>query len=132
MRLDVWLWAVRAYKTRALAAAAIKNGRVLIGGLPTKTHHRVREGEELVIRFDADVTVWNRVLCVLGIPPSRVGAKLVSQYAEDRTPPEEIEKTKLRPSACSGFRPKGSGRPTKRERRALVELSDSSEIGEAE
>lgn len=128
MRLDVWLWAVRAYKTRALAAHAIKNGRVLIGGVPTKTHHRVREGEELVVRVETEVTVWSRTLCVLGIPPSRVGAKLVAQYAEDRTAPEEIEKAKFRPEESAGHRPKGSGRPTKRERRALIELTDLSEV----
>lgn len=129
MRLDVWLWAVRAYKTRALAANAIKSGKVLVGGVPTKTHHRVREGEELVLRVETDVAVWSRVLCVLDVPPSRVGAKLVAQYAEDRTAPEEIEKAKLRPEESAGHRPKGSGRPTKRERRALIELNDLSQIG---
>ena len=124
MRLDVWLWAVRAFKTRPLAVSAIKNGRVQINGLPTKPHHSVRVGEIIVLRVDTDVTIWTRTLCVLGEPPSRVGAKLVPQFAEDRTPPEELEKARLRPSSVSGYRPKGTGRPTKRERRELVDLTN--------
>jgi len=124
MRLDVWLWAVRAYKTRGLAAAAIKNGRVQIGGLPTKTHHQVKPGEVVVLRVETDVTFWTRTLVVVGAPASRVGAKLVAEYALDQTSPEEREKSQLRPSAVVGYRPPGTGRPTKKERRALVDLTE--------
>ena len=123
MRLDVWLWAVRAYKTRGLAADAIKRGRVQIAGLPTKAHHDVRAGEVVDLRLETDVTFWTRSLCVLGVPPSRVGAKLVAQFAEDRSAPEEVEKSRMRPDAVPGGRPRGSGRPTKKERRALVDLT---------
>lgn len=119
MRLDVWLWAVRAYKTRALAVSAIKNGRVLIGGFAAKPSRTVKGGDVITLRLDTDVTTWTRALCVVDAPPSRVGAKLVHLYAEDRTSPEELEKSRLRPGAISGFRPRGAGRPTKRERRVL-------------
>lgn len=124
MRLDLWLWAVRAYKTRPLAVSAIKNGRVEIGGQATKPSRLVKTGDVLVLRIDADVTIWTRTLCVLGAPPSRVGAKLVPLYAEDRTSPEELEKARLRPGSISGHRPRGAGRPTKRERRAWDEIDE--------
>ncbi|RFC46186.1 MAG: ribosome-associated heat shock protein Hsp15 [Verrucomicrobia bacterium] len=127
MRLDLWLWAVRAYKTRPLAVSAIKNGRVEIGGLPTKPSRIVRAGEEVALRIDTDVTIWTRTLCVLETPRTRVGAKLVPLYVEDRTPPEELEKARLRPGSISGFRPRGAGRPTKRDRRAWDELDGGEE-----
>lgn len=119
MRLDVWLWAVRAYKTRALAVSAIKNGRVLIGGATAKPSRHVKGGDVITLRLDTDVTVWTRTLSVVDAPASRVGAKLVPRYAEDRTSPEELEKSRLRPGVTPGFRPRGAGRPTKRERRVL-------------
>ncbi len=125
MRLDLWLWAVRAYKTRPLAVAAIHNGRVHILGLPTKPSHTVRPGEIITLRLDTDVTLWTRTLRVIDTPKSRVGAKLVPQFAEDLTAPEELEKSRLRPGAISGFRPRGTGRPTKRERRALDDIIES-------
>ena len=119
MRLDLWLWAVRAYKTRSLAVSAIKNGRVEIGGMTPKPSRSVKAGEVITLRIDTDVTIWTRVLCVIETPPSRVGAKLVPLYAEDRTSAEELEKARLRAGTISGFRERGTGRPTKRERRVL-------------
>ena len=127
MRLDLWLWAVRAYKTRPLAVSAIKNGRVEIGGLPTKPSRMVRAGEEVVLRIDTDVTIWTRTLYVVALPRTRVGAKLVPLYAEDRTPPEELEKARMRPGSISGFRPRGAGRPTKRDRRAWDGMEEGGE-----
>jgi ribosome-associated heat shock protein Hsp15 len=124
MRLDLWLWAVRAYKTRALAVSAIKNGRVQIGGAFVKPSRNVKGGDVVTLRLDTDVTIWTRTLCVLDAPPSRVGAKLVPLYAEDRTSPEELEKARLRSGLLSGFRPRGTGRPTKRERRVLDGVED--------
>ena len=122
MRLDVWLWAVRAYKTRALSAEAIKAGHVEINQSPTKPAHTVRAGEIIMLRLATDVTFWTRTLRVVDTPPSRVGAKLLAQYMEDLTPPEEIEKSRARPSEFSGHRLRGTGRPTKRERRELEDF----------
>jgi ribosome-associated heat shock protein Hsp15 len=93
MRLDQWLWAVRVYKTRSLAAHVIRSGDVLVGEAPAKASHEVRMGE--VIRAQTGTRV--RVLRVLGIPPSRVGAKLVSEYAEELPAPEPRSERPLKP-----------------------------------
>ena len=121
MRLDQWLWAVRLYKTRSLAADAIKGGHVKILGAVTKPAHDAKPGEVIAARTGVMV----RTVRVIGSPRSRVAAKLVAQFAEDLTPPEEYEKQRaasLLPAP--GLRPKGAGRPTKRERRDLDEVSD--------
>lgn len=124
MRLDVWLWAVRAFKTRPLAAGAIRGGKVKVDGQSAKPAHTVRVGHLVTIRMDAGDVPWVRTLKALGFPGSRVGAKLVPLYLEDVTEPAEREKSQLRISLQQGFRPLGSGRPTKLERRAIDELRD--------
>lgn len=122
MRLDVWLWAVRAFKTRGLSLDAIKAGAVEVDGQSCKPARAVRVGECVTIRVDSGFAVWTRTLRVLGTPASRVGAKLVPQFAEDLTSPEEIEKARARPDDLIGYRPRGSGRPTKRERREIDQM----------
>jgi ribosome-associated heat shock protein Hsp15 len=122
MRLDVWLWAVRAFKTRPLAAGAIRGGKVKVDGQPAKPAHTVRAGHLITIRMDAGDVPWVRTLKALDFPNSRVGAKLVSQYMDDVTEPAEREKSELRITLQPGFRPQGSGRPTKLERRAIDEM----------
>lgn len=122
MRLDLWLWAVRAYKTRGLAADAIKAGRVEINQLPTKPAHTVRPDEIITLRLSNDFASWTRTLRVLAAPVSRVGAKLVPQYMEDLTSPQELEKCRARPDETFAYRLRGTGRPTKRERRELDDL----------
>jgi ribosome-associated heat shock protein Hsp15 len=122
MRLDVWLWAVRAFKTRGLSLDAIKAGAVEVDGQSCKPARAVRVGECVTIRVDSGFAVWTRTLRVLGAPASRVGAKLVPQFAEDLTSPEEIEKARTRPDDLIGYRPRGSGRPTKRERREIDQM----------
>ena len=120
MRIDQWLWAVRLFKTRNLSAESIKGGHVKINGATTKPGHDVKPGELVTVR----IAIMTRTLRVIGAPPSRVGAKLVAQFAEDLTPPEEFEKLRdvdLRPK---GARPRGAGRPTKKERRLLDKISD--------
>jgi ribosome-associated heat shock protein Hsp15 len=81
MRLDLWLWAVRIFKSRSIAAETVKCGRVDVNGHPAKPAHEVRPGETVLVRS------WDRerAVRVLGIPESRVGAKLVAQFAEDCT-----------------------------------------------
>jgi len=120
MRLDQWLWAVRIYKTRTLAGEAIRGGHVKIGGASTKPAHEVRSGEVIT----AGVNQMTRTLRVIGAPASRVGAKLVQQFAEDLTPPEEYARRREARLLPPGFRPKGAGRPTKRERRELDALEE--------
>ena len=123
MRLDQWLWAVRVYKTRSISADAIKAGQVQVDGRPQKPAHEVRAGEMVASRMDHGAAAWTRSLRVLETPKSRVGAKLVPQFAEELTPPEEFAKRRPEPNLLPpGFRTKGDGRPTKRDRRAVDEL----------
>ncbi len=114
-RLDKWLWAVRIFKTRSLAADACRAGSVAINDLPAKPARDVRPGERVTIRQGLVV----RTLCVVDVPRSRVGAKLVANFCDDLTPPEEFEKARERPVQQVLAREKGSGRPTKRDRRLL-------------
>ena len=118
MRLDQWLWAVRVFKTRSRAADAIKAGRVKMNGAVVKSANEARPGAIVTARID----LVTRTLRVIGAPPSRVGAKLVAQFAEELTPRDEFEKRRLPFSPLAGVRDKGSGRPTKRERREIDEL----------
>lgn len=122
MRLDVWLWAVRAFKTRPLSVDSIKGGNVQIDGQECKPARGVRAGECITIRIVSDLAVWTRTLRVVGLPPSRVGAKLVPQFAEDLTPSEELEKARTAPEDLVGYRPRGAGRPTKRDRREIENI----------
>lgn len=115
MRLDQWLWAVRLYKTRSLAAEAIKGGHVKVNEASTKPAHVVKPGEHVAAR----IGVMTRTLRVIGAPKSRVGAKLVAQFAEELTPPEEFEKQRIDHLHSMATRPRGAGRPTKRDRRIL-------------
>jgi ribosome-associated heat shock protein Hsp15 len=117
-RLDKWLWAVRLFKTRALAADAIRAGSVEINALPTKPARELHAGEIVTVQQGLVL----RTLRVVGAPASRVGAKLVPEYCTDLTPASEFEKVRLQRMQHVLAREKGSGRPTKRERREIDRL----------
>jgi len=117
-RIDKWLWAVRIFKTRSLAADACKAGSVEINGLAVKPARDVHEGETITVKQGLVV----RTLRVAGIPKSRVGAKLVAEYCDDQTPASEFEKVKAQRVQQVLARDKGAGRPTKRDRRLLDKL----------
>ena len=117
-RLDKWLWAVRLYKTRSLASDACRAGSVVINEQPAKPARAVRAGETVTVRQGLIL----RTLRVIAVPRSRVGAKLVAQYCDDLTPPEEFAKARENPLLQVLAREKGSGRPTKRDRRLLDSL----------
>src|SRR5512139_1264768 len=87
-RVDKWLWAVRLCKTRSQATQACRAGHVKIAGEAVKPARAIRVGDVLQIQVD----VITRTVKVIGFPTSRVGAKLVSQFVEDQTPPSEYEK----------------------------------------
>lgn len=112
-RIDKWLWAMRLFKTRTLAAAACRDGTVLIGGQPIKPSRDVRVGDIV----SAKVAGVQRTVKVIGFPPSRVGAKVVPQFMEDLTPESEFEKAREAARTPQFAWPKGSGRPTKKNRR---------------
>jgi ribosome-associated heat shock protein Hsp15 len=119
VRLDKWLWAVRLYKTRSLATAACRAGHVRIKGEAVKPSRSVRISEVISARTGE----LNRTVKVVGLIEQRVGAKLVARYFEDQTPAAEylrVAEDRLQPRAPQ--RPKGTGRPTKKERRQLENL----------
>ena len=119
VRLDKWLWAVRLYKTRSLATAACRAGHVKINGESVKPSRSVYVSEVITAR----TRELNRTVKVVGLLEQRVGAKLVERYLEDQTPAAEylrVAQDRLQPRAPQ--RPKGSGRPTKKERRQLEDL----------
>ncbi|MEY3277381.1 MAG: hypothetical protein RL153_2649 [Verrucomicrobiota bacterium] len=118
MRLDVWLWSVRAFKTRALAVAAIRAGRIELDGAAAKPAREVRPGSRVTVRMDLHV----RTLRALELPPSRVGAALLSRHVEDETPPEVVEAARQQAREQAAIRPRGLGRPTKRDRRRIDAL----------
>lgn len=122
MRLDQWLWTVRLYRTRTLAQAAIKAGHVTVDQQAVKPARELRTGETVAART-GDIT---RTYRVSGFPKSRIAAKLVPEFAQDLTPPEEFERVKAK-EAESAFRPQGLGRPTKRDRRQVDRWLDNQE-----
>jgi ribosome-associated heat shock protein Hsp15 len=115
VRIDKWLWSVRIYKTRNQATLACKSGRVKISDHAVKPSRMVRTGEVITISLES----LKKSLKVLGLIEHRLGAKLVTEFMEDLTPEEEYGKLKLRKESGLGFRMKGHGRPTKKQRREL-------------
>ncbi len=120
IRIDKWLWSVRVYATRSLATEECKKGRVTIGGVTVKPSRIVKSGETIQVRKNP-VTYSYRVIELLG---KRVGAKLVSLYMEDLTPAEEIKKLEDYQGGALFSRDRGSGRPTKKDRRDIGRVTD--------
>ena len=117
-RIDKWLWAARIFKTRSIAADAIKNGRVTIQGMNVKPSRMVKVGEVVSVR-KPPVTYSFKILQTI---EQRVGAKLLPEIYENVTPADQYELLEM--NRISGFvnRQRGTGRPTKKERRALDEF----------
>jgi ribosome-associated heat shock protein Hsp15 len=113
VRIDKWLWAVRLYKSRSSATVACNAGHVKISGQNVKPSREVRVGE-IICALTGHV---NRTIKVLALLEQRVGAKLVPQYFEDQTPPEEF--VRAREESRQSRLPKGFGRPTKKQRRQM-------------
>ena len=118
IRIDKYLWAIRVYKTRTDATDACKGGKVRINGADTKPSKPVKVGDMIVARKGA-VTYTYKVLQLID---KRQGAKLVSQYAENLTPEEEIAKLRAPVETFFLKRDRGAGRPTKKDRRQMEEL----------
>lgn len=114
-RIDKWLWASRIFKTRSIAADACKNGRVTIQGVTVKPSRMVKVGETVSVR-KPPITYSFRILKTI---EQRVGAKLLPEIYENVTAPEQYELLEM--TRISGFvdRARGTGRPTKKERRSL-------------
>ena len=117
-RLDKLLWSLRVFKTRPLAAAACRAGHVRLGELEAKPGRDIHIGEVLIVRLGA-VT---RTLKIVALPRSRVGAKQLPEFMTDLTPAAEYERAKQAGLEHDLARRRGSGRPTKKERRDMAGL----------
>jgi ribosome-associated heat shock protein Hsp15 len=122
VRMDKWLWAARIFKTRSLASDACRQGRVTIAGLPVKASRDVKIADVIVVKKDE----LTRTFKVLQLLQHRVGAPAAKEYVEDQTPESELQKAREPRFTPLFFRPKGSGRPTKKERRAINDILESS------
>lgn len=121
VRIDKYLWSIRVYKTRSDATDACKGGKIRLNGADVKPSKSVRPGDVISARKGA-VTYTYRVLELV---EKRQGAKLVPRYAENITPQEELDKLKSPVETFFLKRDRGSGRPTKKERRQMDSLWDS-------
>ncbi|MCC3215318.1 MULTISPECIES: RNA-binding S4 domain-containing protein [Chryseobacterium] len=117
MRIDKFLWSIRFYKTRSIAAEEIKKNRVSIGTSAVKSSKEVKEGDTIKIRKNQ----IDYKIKVIQIPKSRIGAKLVPLHIQDVTDKEQYELLKLRKMSQDYYRNKGEGRPTKKDRREMDE-----------
>lgn len=124
-RLDKWLWAARIFKTRSVAADACKNGRVTVNGANAKPSRTVKVGETVHVK-KPPVTYSFKILNAI---ETRVGAKLIPQVYENVTDPKQYELLEM--SRISGFidRARGTGRPTKKDRRAMDSFVDPALFG---
>lgn len=120
VRIDKWLWAVRLFKTRSMATEACKKGNVTVNELPVKPSRTVQIGETVQVR-KAPIT---RSFKVLGLSGKRMGAKLVVDFVEDVTPTEELELLEMQKNMRWSNRDRGTGRPTKKDRRELDDFFD--------
>jgi ribosome-associated heat shock protein Hsp15 len=120
VRIDKWLWAVRLFKTRTIAAEACKKNRITVNNANAKPSRMIRIGDVISVR-KPPITYSFRAL---GLTENRMNAKLVPQFLENITPPEQYEILEM--NKISGFvdRAKGLGRPTKKERRELDDFID--------
>lgn len=120
VRIDKWMWATRIFKTRTVAVEACKKGRIMIQNVTVKPSRMVRVGEVIQVR-KPPVTYSFKVLA---LTDKRMGAKLVADFMENVTTPDQYEILELQ--KISGFinRAKGTGRPTKKDRRNLDDFAE--------
>ena len=124
-RIDKWLWAARIFKTRSIAAEACKNGRITIKDFNVKPSHTIKAGDVVSVR-KPPITYSFEVLKPI---EQRVGAKLINEIYNDVTAPEQYELLEM--NRISGFvdRARGTGRPTKKDRRQIDAFTDSTSLG---
>ena len=118
VRVDKYLWAMRIYKTRSIATDACKCGRVKINGVEVKPSRMFHVGDVFTVR-KGPITYTYRILQLWG---NRLGAKVVPEYLQDITPKEQLELLELARYAAQSGRDRGTGRPTKKDRREIEEF----------
>ena len=120
-RIDKYLWAIRAFKTRSDATEACKGGKVKVAGVNAKPSKEVRPGDVIQVRKGTVVFTYK----VLKALEHRVGAKLVPDYAENLTPQAELDKLRAPVETFFITRERGAGRPTKKDRREMEQAWDA-------
>jgi len=120
VRIDKWLWAVRIFKTRTLSAEACRSGKVSINQMSVKASREVKIGDIIVIHQMPII----KTVKALSLLHNRVSAKLVPLHMEDLTPASEYEKIEIRKAAAFVYRPRGTGRPTKKDRRDMEGMEE--------
>ena len=120
VRIDKWLWAVRLFKTRSLAAEACKKGKVLVKGSPAKPSRNIKIGDIIQVKHPPVLYSFE----VLALSENRMNAKLVPDFMRNVTTPDQLELIELGKLAGNMGRAKGTGRPTKKERRDLDQFID--------
>ena len=120
IRIDKFLWAVRIYKTRSIASDECRKGRIVINNIQVKPSRTVLKNEIISVKKPPVIYSYR----VIEPIENRVSAKLVEQYIEDLTNEEEKAKLDIRQSVGIIYRDKGTGRPTKKERRLIDKIKD--------
>ena len=120
VRIDKYLWAVRIFKTRSLAADACRMGRIMINDNPVKPSRSLARNEIITVRKPPVIYTFK----VKELSENRISAKLVTNYIENLTPENEKLKLEIHRSGSAGQRKRGSGRPTKKERRIIDTWQD--------
>ena len=122
MRIDKYLWCVRYYKTRNMVTEACKKNQITVNGLVCKPSKEVNVSDKITFRREQIV----QSILVVGIPESRVNAKLVDVFRKDETPPEVYQHLEMLRLSKEHYRKTGDGRPTKKDRRDLDEYGNDS------
>lgn len=124
-RIDKWLWAARIFKTRSIAATACKNSRITANGVYVKPSHIIKQGDTVSVKKPPITYSFKVLKCI----EQRVGAKLIPEIYENVTDAKQYELLEM--SRISGFvdRARGTGRPTKKERRSLDAFIDPAIFG---
>ena len=122
MRVDQYLWCLRYYKSRNQASLGCKQGHVRIGDQLVKPSREVIIGDKIKVRKNQ---IWHKLI-VMDIPKSRLGAKLVDIYRENITPDDTFDHLKIQNLSKVPKREKGTGRPTKKDRREMDDYFEDS------
>ena len=121
IRIDKFLWAVRIYKTRSLASEACRKGRVIMSNIQVKPSRIITKKETIIVKKLPAIYTYEIIEPI----ENRVAAKMVPTFIKDLTPEEELKKLDNSSRSQFGYRPKGFGRPTKKERRTIDRLSEN-------
>ena len=128
VRIDKYLWSIRVFKTRSEATVACNGGKVRLNGSDVKPSKAVKPGDVIVVRKGA-VTYTYKVLALID---KRQGPKLVPEYVENQTPQSELDKLRAPVETFFLKRDRGTGRPTKKDRRQIDNLWESLEYSDDE